>query len=237
MCGGTFRRVAASSPVSGLSPRVRGNRHWHLFSLRRHRSIPACAGEPKAQVPSGSGVTVYPRVCGGTTVGDLVAVATEGLSPRVRGNLGAWPDGDGRRGSIPACAGEPPLDWCGRRRPRVYPRVCGGTPHSVDAALYYDGLSPRVRGNQRRPGSIGLTGRSIPACAGEPNEIRQWASLLWVYPRVCGGTSRDEFLGHSCSGLSPRVRGNPVGDLGSHRCLRSIPACAGEPALPLPRHP
>ena len=56
---------------------------------------------------------------------------------------------------------------------------------------------------------------------------------LTVYPRVCGGTiTAIVFQAHQC-GLSPRVRGNPA----ERRCwrapARSIPACAGEPAIGL----
>ena len=51
-------------------------------------------------------------------------------------------------GSIPACAGEPDLDFGGDDFHGVYPRVCGGTicTGAVTATC---------------PGSI-------PACAGEP---------------------------------------------------------------------
>ena len=31
----------------------------------------------------------------------------------------------------------------------------------------------------------------------------------WVYPRVCGGTGKEEWVGADDPGLSPRVRGNP----------------------------
>ena len=52
-------------------------------------------------------MTVYPRVCGGTTSRRSGCRTTPGLSPRVRGNH-VLHDFDGRRcGSIPACAGEP----------------------------------------------------------------------------------------------------------------------------------
>ena len=46
VCGGTATRITATTTLSGLSPRVRGNRYrWgprHVVS----GSIPACAGEP-----------------------------------------------------------------------------------------------------------------------------------------------------------------------------------------------
>ena len=118
------------------------------------------------------------------------------------------------RGSIPACAGEPP----GAARiplPRkVYPRVCGGTiPSNIDGTPV-QGLSPRVRGNRTHEpvntarltgwvyprvcgGTCGMDVRlclrligSIPACAGEPDRNRSVSRILNI------------------RGLSPRVRGN-----------------------------
>ena len=86
-----------------------------------------------------------------------------------------------------------------------------------------------MRGNPRfrRPGRRPM--RSIPAYAGEPGR----PSPIWmdtrVYPRVCGGTLYVVFVLMFRSGLSPRMRGNPV--CGRRRQLRerSIPAYAGEP--------
>ena len=51
-----------------------------------------------------------------------------------------------------------------------------------------------------------------------------------VYPRVCGGTLIAICAGRVNEGLSPRVRGNPqFANIGCAP-VRSIPACAGEPA-------
>ena len=99
---------------------------------------------------------------------------------------------------------------------RVYPRVCGGTPASVQSVSSSVGLSPRVRGNRHERAVGGGSERSIPAsipaCAGEPLDTTLRATLvlglsprvrgnhgLWqaatvsdsraVYPRVCGGTA------------------------------------------------
>ena len=47
---------------------------------------------------------------------------------------------------------------------------------------------------------------------------------------MCGGTSCAGLLRMSDPGLSPRVRGNPRWGPYSNAVLRSIPACAGEPA-------
>ena len=71
--------------------------------------------------------------------------------------------------------------------------------------------------------------RSIPACAGEPPVGTITAASDTLYPRVCGGTTWAMPGILPMVGLSPRVRGNPVTPRPYPRCLRSIPACAGEP--------
>ena len=70
--------------------------------------------------------------------------------------------------------------------------------------------------------------RSIPACAGEPDDRPFASGPPRVYPRVCGGTvpvSPNHLRNH---GVYPRVCGGTT-----RRYLRlterSIPACAGEP--------
>ena len=52
-----------------------------------------------------------------------------------------------------------------------------------------------------------------------------------VYPRVYGGTTSPGFRRGSHTGLSPRVRGNLRHHHPECVCLRSIPACTGEPLL------
>ena len=175
---------------------------------------------------------VYPRVCGGTDCAVLPALLFQGLSPCVRGNRGYDRIDTGRAGSIPVCAGEPhPLPP--RLRPTgVYPRVCGGTSLPPDAYASANGLSPRVRGN-RTPGEIlGEPDGSIPACAGEPGSPAPATTLGGVYPRVCGGTAGGNAWYRITSGLSPRVRGNPLVFSTLAIFRRSIPACAGEPPIP-----
>ena len=131
--------------------------------------------------------------------------------------------------SIPACAGEPMGISLWRRRPWVYPRVCGGTRFSKAGQQSDEGLSPRVRGNLHCNLCYHGCNRSIPACAGEPFAKSIGPTVDWVYPRVCGGTLTD--LAHLpwTGGLSPRVRGNPRQSLNAQNNRGSIPACAGEP--------
>ena len=92
------------------------------------------------------------------------------------------------------------------------------------------GLSPRVRGNLRRPGLHRPGNGSIPARAGEPATLLAFHNHVRVYPRACGGTEISRQRRQSKLGLSPRVRGNrDDGAQGGHQ-ERSIPARAGEPA-------
>ena len=170
VCGGTKASLYAAQAAAGLSPRVRGNLKCSACRIALPGSIPACAGEPNRRRTQHRGMEVYPRVCGGTILPSQAQGRRCGLSPRVRGNPHPVAGYQPRRGSIPACAGEP-AGWSGRRRLRgVYPRVCGGTWAASMAALSALGLSPRVRGN---PAGVGVgvgASRSIPACAGEPRE-------------------------------------------------------------------
>ena len=173
---------------------------------------------------------VYPRVCGGTRQPGTVRHVDGGLSPRVRGNPARLMVARGWAWSIPACAGEPLGCTAAINKIKVYPRVCGGTSDQWAALCVIDGLSPRVRGNpcDRRlprpsdrsiPACAGERGRaenerltagSIPACAGEPLYRNPDLVRSRVYPRVCGGTSRECGFGGGVGGLSPRVRGEPT---------------------------
>ena len=78
---------------------------------------------------------------------------------------------------------------------------------------------------------------SIPACAGEPSVGVCGDTGTEVYPRVCGGTTYDYTKATLADGLSPRVRGNLLYALKGATEQRSIPACAGEPRLPVPPDP
>ena len=107
VCGGTCYRGVVADGAEGLSPRVRGNLHSLPEDAIKVGSIPACAGEPRRWSRGSAPGTVYPRVCGGTVVGDVLVGLPYGLSPRVRGNPGALRHLRPQAGSIPACAGEP----------------------------------------------------------------------------------------------------------------------------------
>ena len=230
MCGGTSSQNRAGLRHRGLSPRVRGNPGRLRVAALILRSIPACAGEPFCCAGWGWSRTVYPRVCGGTGAGGVVAEGIGGLSPRVRGNRPSRWGWRRPARSIPACAGEPTAPAASSTNTRVYPRVCGGTQGKFSGAATGTGLSPRVRGNRPLHFLIGDGPRSIPACAGEPSCSDRNASRAEVYPRVCGGTPAATSRRAALRGLSPRVRGNHHPHIRLDSAPRSIPACAGEPA-------
>ena len=87
VCGGTNLYECGECGELGLSPRVRGNPPPVMADQPADGSIPACAGEPHSTNARLGQARVYPRVCGGTITTPEVAVTSEGLSPRVRGNL------------------------------------------------------------------------------------------------------------------------------------------------------
>ena len=230
VCGGTRLSLTTPQRQHGLSPRVRGNPGATMGFSWWTRSIPACAGEPSICLPGRSALSVYPRVCGGTSVQIDGRVGNVGLSPRVRGNLMAAHSLGLTAGSIPACAGEPRRRTSHGYRPSVYPRVCGGTKASLTSVASTRGLSPRVRGNRSNELGGGTQDGSIPACAGEPPRPGRTSCAAAVYPRVCGGTCHSAPLRRYGGGLSPRVRGNLLWQWPPSPPNGSIPACAGEPA-------
>ena len=213
----------------GLSPRVRGNHAQALHGLEEGGSIPACAGEPRADDIFRDYLGVYPRVCGGTPAPRFPGPTSSGLSPRVRGNPAQTALPHHGTGSIPACAGEPVASHLRLSLGGVYPRVCGGTLAEARANAWNKGLSPRVRGNPVVSEGYNCSKGSIPACAGEPDADHPRRRSRRVYPRVCGGTKPPNLSDLPAGGLSPRVRGNQCISTAYTASAGSIPACAGEP--------
>ena len=113
---------------------------------------------------------------------------------------------------------------------RDYPRVRGGTLSRASPASWAVGLSPRARGNLTghplTPAAFG----TIPACAGEPQQVADNRRDHRDYPRVRGGTCWEFHAASFALGLSPRARGNQLHVVLVDDDLGTIPACAGEPS-------
>ena len=166
-----------------------------------------------------------------------------GPSPRVRGIPGERLSDPGRRGSIPAGAGNPVSSASGSRREWVHPRGCGESRPSPEGGRTNRGPSPRVRGilvravrGAERPGSI-------PAGAGNPRLALGRADGERVHPRGCGESRGGRRARPIQWGPSPRVRGIPHPRRRGQRHQGSIPAGAGNPgsvrppAAPTAVHP
>ena len=160
-----------------------------------------------------------------------ISVLSRGPSPRVRGSPERGRDVVQPRGSIPACAGKP-----GRMPPpapcsRVHPRVCGEATLTRPGLGRAPGPSPRVRGSLgHRNQNMAFPG-SIPACAGKPGRRCIRSATRRVHPRVCGEARSRGHRVRRCPGPSPRVRGSRETASDLERAERSIPACAGKPAV------
>ena len=166
--GGTPRVVRVPHPHLGLSPPTRGNRALRQFGLRHQRSIPAHAGEPSQGFRRSRTMKVYPRPRGGTDAVLDLSEQDAGLSPPTRGNRRNLTFKRKRTRSIPAHAGEPPINLVSRWLGQVYPRPRGGTRGAVGSSAGTFGLSPPTRGNLDVHAGGHRQRGSIPAHAGEP---------------------------------------------------------------------
>ena len=132
------------------------------------------------------------------------------------------------KGSIPAWAGETSGGSSNDKYRTVYPRVGGGNVRRLYPVLDVEGLSPRGRGKPQPTQFSTPSPGSIPAWAGETDELNAYASPYQVYPRVGGGNRQRSRIDTPRPGLSPRGRGKLSVGYGRVSECRSIPAWAGE---------
>ena len=152
--------------------------------------------------------------------GSIPACAGKPPIPACRAVSRSWRSA----GSIPACAGKPATPWSTWVCRRVYPRVCGEARNPCRAFCAALGLSPRVRGSRYRGRPSPPGPRSIPACAGKPPSPSWTGRGATVYPRGCGEAGTNLAIHIIRSGLSPRVRGSQADVDDRISCERSIPA-------------
>ena len=226
--GGNIELPPLPEAFEGLSPRGRG-KHWDKYCAGGGGgSIPAWAGETRAQAPAANRLEVYPRVGGGNGQSSRPPCRRTGLSPRGRGKpMIILPPPSPVR-SIPAWAGETRHPSVFASVTTVYPRVGGGNASRSARCSSSFGLSPRGRGKLHAFGASDSRPRSIPAWAGETYANTLPRPTHRVYPRV-GGGNEIRIQRHACiCGLSPRGRGKRRTTRSCMRPPRSIPAWAGE---------
>ena len=129
----------------------RGNRYLDAGRRYEAGSIPASAGEPGEVKRGDQEERVYPRECGGTSAMRICRPDSDGLSPRVRGNLISRRSHTAEYRSIPASAGEPARELFQKQGAAVYPRECGGTFHLGFHVPLGTGLSPASAGEPCLP--------------------------------------------------------------------------------------
>ena len=149
-CAGNTHTASTSTARTRDHPRMRGE---HVFTVRGflggegssphargthgHRNripvvlgiIPACAGNTCRSPARRDGWWDHPRMRGEHPFADGILLLASGSSPHARGTRKTTQQPEGRRGIIPACAG----NTCGRRGLRSFSRD-----------------HPRMRGEHRR---------------------------------------------------------------------------------------
>ena len=171
---------------------------------------------------------VDPRSRGGDKLCAHMKKGVSGRSPLTRGRPNRLVASGVDPGSIPAHAGETSRTRPALDSPRVDPRSRGGDPPGRRRWSSTRGRSPLTRGRPFIGDGSQLTGRSIPAHAGETPSTADEVLFPGVDPRSRGGDQA--FATPRCvmRGRSPLTRGRlAVGGI-MHITQRSIPAHAGE---------
>ena len=106
----------------------------------------------------------------------------------------------------------------------------------MGAASGRSGLSPRSRGSPAHELLEALKRGSIPALAGKPSDQAHANRESSVYPRARGEACVTPSGPSVTAGLSPRSRGSPIEYVTTTSLGGSIPALAGKPQPPEPRH-
>ena len=148
-------------------------------------------------------------------------------SPRVRGTRPAERRGSGPGRFIPARAGNTMRAMPPRSAAPVHPRTCG---EHLDFAVIFgkaSGSSPRVRGTLLSGFWTLVSGRFIPARAGNTNSSRRRLPGKTVHPRACGEHRKLAEEDVTNFGSSPRVRGTQPAAAFERLRVRFIPARAG----------
>ena len=236
-------RVASQYLRGGSSPLARGTHDAVPKGGNDRRFIPARAGNTSAFRRSGAPAPVHPRSRGEHPAGVRRAGGVTGSSPLARGTHGGEGRADGRGRFIPARAGNTHQTARQRGWPTVHPRSRGEHSMPDSPASAAIGSSPLARGTLDRLLCDRVTGRFIPARAGNTADGGRGGWTGPVHPR-----SRGEHSPHGCvaggeDGSSPLARGTLRGARLRHRRARFIPARAGNTrttgagAAAVPVHP
>ena len=191
------------------------------------RFIPARAGNTKRLHASRCPVPVHPRSRGEHLLPGIHGPTSRGSSPLARGTRPRrMPPRCGAR-FIPARAGNTDSWRCYTSVGPVHPRSRGEHIRPARPRGARTGSSPLARGT-RMSGRLAVAPvRFIPARAGNTGWGGTGAAGSAVHPRSRGEHSTAAALGLELTGSSPLARGTPHARRRQRRCLRFIPARAG----------
>jgi len=227
--------AALLSGADGSSPRARGTGpHDHRIGAGR-RFIPASAGNGPSVQASASLSAVHPRERGERLRAAFRTIDHDGSSPRARGTVQIV--GDMKCGArfIPASAGNGAGQYLLSLFVPVHPRERGERTPWTPRKCIRVGSSPRARGtgHARRNGPV--SGRFIPASAGNGSLVSPEYSHSAVHPRERGERAISSAPGQSIAGSSPRARGTVSTPRLALVVLRFIPASAGNGTVCAPQ--
>ena len=218
---------AETDDSDGSSPRERGTLLFQRRDFHCRRFIPARAGNATAITTRTMSSPVHPRASGERTSRRATHGRQCGSSPRERGTRAPAPSPEAPRRFIPARAGNAGMVVAQRHRDPVHPRASGERTERRSARSSGSGSSPRERGTLALcPHKTPLL-RFIPARAGNATVEPGVRCCISVHPRASGERLAVLPGDFDQSGSSPRERGTPVSEAVRARCLRFIPARAG----------
>ena len=222
----TTRRSSRFS--SGSSPRRRGTQVCQRLPGHRHRFIPAQAGNTSFYAFCRVSKPVHPRA-GGEHSAHAGAIRRDtGSSPRRRGTPEIVFDGRCNLRFIPAQAGNTLRKSATKGFASVHPRAGGEHSVAVKPVVESYGSSPRRRGTRITRTQPVLTGRFIPAQAGNTAALRGRRRRVPVHPRAGGEHTHGRESREGYGGSSPRRRGTRDISAVFHPWISVHPRAGGE---------
>ena len=211
----------------GSSPLARGTRAVVGAHLQHPRFIPAGAGNTCSQAKHFPLLTVHPRWRGEHSGSSSARRGSGGSSPLARGTGFQRLDDRGIRRFIPAGAGNTTRHAEARRERAVHPRWRGEHLSTCPALMVTCGSSPLARGTQVDPVIHDVTGRFIPAGAGNTVSHGPPPRAQTVHPRWRGEHATIDSWAKFPDGSSPLARGTREWFEWPSHLVWFIPAGAG----------
>ena len=169
----------------------------------------------------------HPRICGEHTAVGVLALASAGSSPHMRGTHWEQLKHAPCLRIIPAYAGNTHTHCQSTLRPWDHPRICGEHLYGPWLRPRSMGSSPHMRGTLSEERNVDNKTGIIPAYAG--NTAPRTASQPWNrdHPRICGEHYSVSLEVRSIPGSSPHMRGTHTPQVDVQWPHGIIPAYAG----------